>query len=103
VISFNTQNNEFNWIDILEHLFNLSLHHIAVLGGGKLIASLLSAGLIDEWYITLCPLILGGKTAPSFVEGIEFLEKEAPFWELIDTKIVNNEMFLHYKRTKNKV
>lgn len=100
IISFNHQNEGFNWPEILGYLGTLNLHHIAVLGGGTLIGSLLSAGVIDEWYITLCPLILGGKTAPSFVEGIQFLEKEAPFLDLIDTKIVNNEVFLHYQKNK---
>ncbi len=34
-------------------------------GGGTLLRSLLTAGLVDELHVTLCPRIFGGKGAPT--------------------------------------
>jgi len=38
-------------------------------GGGEVNAGLFEAGLVDEVYHTLCPLIFGGRNAPTMVDG----------------------------------
>jgi len=47
----------------LQQLATLGLERLAVLGGGQLVA-MLAVDLIDEIWLTVCPLILGGTTAP---------------------------------------
>ena len=39
-------------------------------GGAELNDSLLRAGVVDELHLTLCPKILGGRTAPTIADGL---------------------------------
>ena len=38
-------------------------------GGGEVNAALFNAGLVDEVYLTVCPLIFGGAHAPTLADG----------------------------------
>ena len=91
---------EIDWIDALQQLSNLGLSRLAVLGGGQLVASLVAVDLIDEFWLTVCPLILGGATAPTPVEGEGFLTALAPRLELLSVQTVEQEVFLHYRRQR---
>ncbi|NES85974.1 MAG: RibD family protein, partial [Moorea sp. SIO2B7] len=66
-----------NWIDAFTQLGQLGFKKLAILGGGKLIASLLAADLIDEFWLTVCPVIFGGTIAPTPVEGVGFSPQQA--------------------------
>jgi 5-amino-6-(5-phosphoribosylamino)uracil reductase len=88
---------EIDWIDAFQQLETLGIKRLAILGGGKLVASVLAAGLIDELWLTICPLILGGVDAPTPVEGKGFLADLAPKLELLAVKQVGGEVFLHYR------
>lgn len=71
-------------------------------GGGELNSSLFKSGLVDELYVTICPYIFGGETAPTIVEGEGFKSLEnAINLMLISKKLVGTEIFLHYKIEKN--
>ena len=93
----NTVAGEIDWIDAFQQLETLGIKRLAILGGGKLVASVLAAGLIDELWLTVCPLILGGADAPTPVEGKGFLADLAPKLELLAVKQVGGEVFLHYR------
>ena len=86
-----------DWSAAFQTLATLGCDRIAALGGGELIASLLTVDCIDEFWVTICPLILGGRTAPTLVEGAGFLEAIAPRLELIEAQTINQEVFLHYR------
>ncbi len=92
-----TIEGEIDWIDAFQQLETLGIKRLAILGGGKLVASVLAAGLIDELWLTVCPLILGGADAPTPVEGKGFLAGLAPKLELLAVKQVGGEVFLHYR------
>ena len=92
-----TTDGEIDWIDAFQQLETLGIKRLAILGGGKLVASVLAAGLIDELWLTVCPLILGGVDAPTPVEGKGFLAGLAPKLELLTVKQVGGEVFLHYR------
>lgn len=92
-----TTGGKIDWIDAFGQLATLGIQRLAILGGGQLVASVLAAGLIDELWLTVCPLILGGADAPTPVEGKGFLADEAPKLELLAVKQVEAEVFLHYR------
>ncbi|WP_216595553.1 RibD family protein [Myxosarcina sp. GI1] len=91
--------NSFNWLDAFSQLQQLGLNKIAVLGGAELVASLLAEDLIDELWLTICPIILGGKNAPTPVAGIGFTETQAKKLQLLEVKQIETEVFLHYAVT----
>ncbi|MGK7897144.1 MAG: RibD family protein [Xenococcus sp. (in: cyanobacteria)] len=93
--------NSFDWRVILPQFKQLGIDKLAVLGGGELVASLLSLDLIDELYLTVCPLILGGKNAPTPVEGMGFLQSQGRKLRLLEVKQIAQEIFLHYQIVKN--
>jgi 5-amino-6-(5-phosphoribosylamino)uracil reductase len=86
-----------DWPQILQELVALGIGRLVVTGGGELVASLLAADVIDELWLTVCPLILGG-AAPSLVAGSGFLESAAPRLVLLSAEVVGSEVFLHYRR-----
>lgn len=90
-------NQGIDWTDAFHQLTALGLQRLAVLGGGELVASLLSADLIDEFWLTVCPLILGGATAPTPVQGSGFLSTLAPRLTLLSVDQIDQEVFLHYQ------
>ncbi|MEG4535210.1 dihydrofolate reductase family protein [Microcoleus sp. D2_18a_D3] len=97
IIYAKTAGEEIDWIDAFQQLTSFGIKRLAILGGGKLVASVLAAGLVDELWLTVCPLILGGADAPTPVEGEGFLADLAPKLELLAVKQVGQEVFLHYR------
>jgi 5-amino-6-(5-phosphoribosylamino)uracil reductase len=87
----------WNWGWIWQQFAQLGIRRLALLGGGRLSADLLQWGLVDEIYLTLCPLVLGGATAPTPVDGEGFLAAVAPRLQLLSTQTVGDEVFLHYR------
>jgi riboflavin-specific deaminase-like protein len=67
-------------------------------GGGEVHFGFLKAGLVDEWYLTLTPRLIGGKSAPSFLDGEGFLKRDALALRLVSQRRVGDEIFLRYRR-----
>lgn len=101
ILVVNTTNGKIDWHDAFSQLTKLGIKRLSVLGGGELVASLLAADLINEIWLTVCPIILGGTTAPTPVAGAGFLANIAPRLELLSVEKVDQEVFLHYRRLKN--
>ena len=92
---------QIDWTLIFPQLAKLGLAKLAILGGGELAASLLTADLIDELWLTLCPLILGGKCAPTPVGGKGLPQSLGKKLKLIEVKQIEQELFLHYQLVIN--
>jgi len=70
-------------------------------GGGQLNATLFRAGLVDEVHLTLCPIIFGGATAPSLVDGSwPSALSEAITLQLYSHRQHGKEVFLVYHLTQ---
>lgn len=89
--------NPWDWGWAFGQFQDAGIERLALLGGGTLAAELLRYDLVDELYITVCPLVLGGRAAPTPVEGEGFLADYAPRLELLSTKVLGDEVFLHYR------
>jgi 2,5-diamino-6-(ribosylamino)-4(3H)-pyrimidinone 5'-phosphate reductase len=66
-------------------------------GGGEINDALLRADLVDEVYLTLCPVIFGGRNAPTMADGIG-VEKlaDATRLKLKAWERAGSEMYLVY-------
>jgi len=70
---------------------------ILVEGGGDLIWQLLERDLLDELNVTLCPVIVGGRKAPTLVDGQGFGPQQLRKLQLIAHEVVGQEIFLRYR------
>jgi riboflavin-specific deaminase-like protein len=72
-------------------------------GGGQLNGALFKASLVDEIHLTLCPVLMGGRIAPTLSdgEGVEHLPDAARF-QLASKKRIGDELFLVYRRRTSK-
>ena len=86
-----------NWTSIFHQLVRLGLNKLAILGGGELVASLLQDDLIDELWLTICPVIFGGNSAPTPVGGEGFVQSQGKKLQLLEVKQIEQELFLHYE------
>jgi 5-amino-6-(5-phosphoribosylamino)uracil reductase len=97
IIVFETDDGEIDWLKTFAEFQKLGLNNLAVLGGGELIASLIAVDLIDDLWLTLCPLVLGGIKAPTPVAGDGFILDSAPKLSLLSADRIEDELFLHYQ------
>ena len=85
-----------DWFEAFARFKESGLNKLAILGGAELLASLLAVNLIDELWLTICPLILGGD-APSLVGGTGWLQSQGKRLELLNVRQIESEVFLHYR------
>lgn len=86
-----------HWSVTLALLRAQNIQSLGILGGGELIASFAEQALVDELWLTLCPILLGGTTAPSLMAGAGFWEAQGLRLELLDLRVVASEIFIHYR------
>jgi 5-amino-6-(5-phosphoribosylamino)uracil reductase len=96
----NTDGSDIDWQAVAIKLTELNVENICFLGGSELAASLFDADFIDELWLTICPFIYGGSTAPSPVSGSGFTPDLAPRLTLLSVDRVEQELFLHYQVQK---
>jgi riboflavin biosynthesis pyrimidine reductase len=93
--------NDGDWVDLrqgLAHLHERGYSLVLSEGGPTLLASLLAAGLADELFLTLSPLLAGRSTKPrlSLVEGLELLPDTPLHPRLLSVRRSGGHLFLRY-------
>ncbi|GAB4156605.1 MAG: dihydrofolate reductase family protein [Cyanobacteria bacterium J069] len=86
-----------DWRQALADLTQAGIRRLVLAGGGELVAALVAADAVDELWLTVCPLLLGGRDAPTPVGGDGWLEAAAPRLELLSAEAIAQEVFLHYR------
>jgi riboflavin-specific deaminase-like protein len=91
------RNGRVDVAEVVRRLPPLGVHHLLLEGGGELNFSMLEAGLVDEVYITICPFLFGGRTAPTPVDGAGFPRDRVRKLALRSHRVgAHGELFLRY-------
>jgi riboflavin-specific deaminase-like protein len=70
-------------------------------GGGELNDAMFRADLVDEVHLTLCPLVFGGRDAPTIADGPGYARlADARRFRLKSARRVGDELFLVYQRVR---
>ena len=84
-------------VEVLRRLKSSGVSHLLLEGGGELNFSMIEADLIDEIYVTVCPFVFGGRTAPTPFDGAGFTRDHVRKLALKDHRIGSRgEVFLRY-------
>ena len=66
-------------------------------GGGEVHFAFVKAGLVDEWYVTVTPRLIGGAGAPTLLDGEGFLARDHVHLALVSQRRVGDEVYLRYR------
>lgn len=83
-------------------LSDRGIGRLLVEGGGEVNMAFWNAGLVDEVYLTLCPVVIGGRTAPTSADGRGFTSDCLRRLTLIESRRVGQELFLRYRAVRSK-
>ena len=83
-------------------LADRGIGRLLVEGGGQVNMAFWEAGLVDEVYLTLCPVVIGGSTAPTAADGKGFASDGLRKLRLVETRRVGQELFLRYRAVRSK-
>jgi riboflavin-specific deaminase-like protein len=82
---------------VLAELQARGCRRVLLEGGGEVHFAFAKAGLVGEIYVTVTPRLIGGRGAPSLLDGEGFLWKDHPRLRLVSVERVGNEVFLRYR------
>lgn len=70
---------------------------LLVEAGGELLFQFVAADALDEIFVTLCPVLIGGHHTPSLMGGRGFSLQEMRRLTLLSSNVIDNEIYLHYR------
>jgi riboflavin-specific deaminase-like protein len=83
-------------IDAIEYIESRGCELLLLEAGGELLFELFKLDLIDEIYLTLCPLIIGGTDTPTLSDGEGFDADTLKKFSLVSQEVCGDEIYLHY-------
>ena len=86
---------------MLEILYNRGIRKLIVEGGGTVIWNFLKLDLVDDLFVFIGPMIIGGKYTPSMADG-EGIDQEDDLinLEILEFRKIGNGLLVHYKMVK---
>lgn len=87
-----------DWPTFLRELKAKGVERLYVLGGSELNGQLLGADLVDELFLTVAPKIRLGTDLPTYAGGDPLPRGGLLAFELIESHVVGDEVFLRYRR-----
>ncbi len=89
-------NDRVNLGELLSNLFERGVRRLMVEGGGKINWAMIRAGLVDEIYVYVGALIIGGSSAPTLVDG-EGFASDYPRLKLISSELLDDGILLRWR------
>ncbi|RMF76069.1 MAG: 2,5-diamino-6-(ribosylamino)-4(3H)-pyrimidinone 5'-phosphate reductase [Acidobacteria bacterium] len=83
--------------ELLDELARRDVRRVLVEGGGETLAGFVEQDLLDELCVTVCPVLLGGRDAPTAVEGRGLPVARRRHLELLELERAGGELFLRYR------
>ena len=80
---------------LMEILYNKDIKKLMVEGGGTVIWNFLKSGFVDDFYVYVGPMIIGGKDTPTIAGGKKI--DEVSDLKLIEIKTIGPGTLLHYR------
>ena len=87
---------------IVGALKRCGIKKLLVEGGGGVMWEFVRQNLIDEFHVTLTPKIVGGRTAPTLVDGMGFEPRDVLLLQLQKCRILGDELYLTYRKTSKR-
>lgn len=81
---------------LLQRLKHRGVERLLAEGGGELNWALLEHDLVDEVYVTVAPTLLGGREAPTMLEGTGWTMENQRRLRLLDLRREGDELYLRY-------
>lgn len=88
--------NEIDVSALLRRLHERGVERLLVEGGGELNWAFAREDALDEIYVTVAPALLGGREAPTLLEGVGFSMEGRRRLKLLDLHRHEDEIFAHF-------
>jgi len=99
IIRCNKDKYDFiNLEEFLEICFKRGIKKLMVEGGGKVIWNFLNSGFVDDFFVYIGPMIIGGKNTPTisgFLDNSQIISLK-----LIEAKSIGPGILLHFRLIK---
>lgn len=84
---------------LLDILYKKGIRKLMVEGGGTIISNFLKTGFVDDFFMYVGPMIIGGVDTPSLTGKMKIIDENIKL-KLIETENVGPGLLLHYKLIK---
>lgn len=88
---------------LLDRLRRRGVRRLLLETGGSLNHLFLARDLVDEIYVTVCPLVISGAAAPTPFDGPGLLARHTRGARLLSARRIGQELFLHYRMRRRRV